>query len=204
MTPHLQAVPLIAILRGVTPDAVLGVAEVLIDAGFRAIEVPLNSPAALQSIQALRAHVGGSVLIGAGTVLSVAQAEAAVAAGAALVLSPNRNEAVIRRTVQLGALSMPGVATCSEALEALDAGAHALKLFPADVLGTVTLRAWRAVLAPGTPMFCVGGIDAGNIGEFKRAGAAGVGVGSSLYTPGVSFADLALRARSMRSAWFDD
>ena len=194
--------PLIAILRGVTPDEVLGIADALVDAGFRVIEVPLNSPAALQSIEALAARFGDTVLIGAGTVLNVQQVDAAIAAGAGLLLSPNRNEAVIRRTVQSGALSMPGVATCSEALEALDAGASALKLFPADVLGTATMKAWRAVLPAGTPMFCVGGIDAGNIGEFKRAGATGIGLGSSLYQPRIPVADAASRARVLRLAWF--
>lgn len=193
--------PLIAILRGVTPAEVLGVGDTLVDAGFKVIEVPLNSPAALQSIVALAARFSKSVLIGAGTVLTVAQADAAIAAGAGLLLSPNRNEAVIRRTVQAGVLSMPGVATCSEALEALDAGAHALKLFPADVLGTATLKAWRAVLPADTPMFCVGGVDAANIGEFKRAGAAGAGLGSSLYRAGMIPADLAMRAHALRRAW---
>ncbi len=193
--------PLIAILRGVTPARVLGVGEVLVDAGFRVIEVPLNSPAALQSIEALAKRFGKSVLVGAGTVLNAAQVDDAVAAGAGLLLSPNRNEAVIRRTVQAGAYSMPGVATCSEAFEALDAGAHALKLFPADVLGTATLRAWCAVLPPGTSMFCVGGVDVGNIGEFKRAGAAGIGLGSSLFRPETSLDDLAGRAQALQRAW---
>lgn len=194
--------PLIAILRGVTVDEVLGIADVLVDAGFQVIEVPLNSPAALQSIETLAARFGDTVLIGAGTVLNVQHVDAAIAAGAGLLLSPNRNEAVIRRTVQAGALSMPGVATCSEALEALDAGAHALKLFPADVLGTATMKAWRAVLPAGTPMFCVGGMDAGNIGEFKRAGATGIGLGSSLYQARIPIADVASRARVLRLAWF--
>lgn len=193
--------PLIAILRGIAPEQVLGVAEILIDAGFKVIEVPLNSPAALRSIEALAARFGQAVLIGAGTVLSVAQADAAIVAGARLLLSPNRDIAVIQRTVSAGVLSMPGVATCSEAFEALAAGAHALKLFPADVLGTPTLKAWRAVLPAGTPMFCVGGMDAGNVGAFKRAGASGIGLGSSLYQPHLPRTELAARALALRRAW---
>ena len=198
----LLADPLIAILRGVAPEEVVAIGEALFDAGFRVMEVPLNSPAPLQSIQALAARFGDTVLVGAGTVLNVQQVDAAVAAGAGLLLSPNRNAAVIRRTVQAGALSMPGVATCSEAVEALDAGAHALKLFPADTLGTATLKAWRAVLPTGTALFCVGGIDAGNIGDYQHAGADGIGLGSSLYQPGMSALEVAFRARALRLAWF--
>ena len=198
---HLLAHPVVAILRGVTPDTVLGVAQVLLDAGFRVIEVPLNSPSPLASIEALAREFGADVLVGAGTVLSPAQVDDVVAAGAGLVLSPNCHAEVIAQTLRHGVLAMPGVATPSEAFAALAAGAQTLKLFPADVLGTASFKGWRAVLPKDTPMFGVGGIDADNLASFRRAGAAGVGLGSSLYVPGISLDELAQRARQLLAAW---
>jgi 2-dehydro-3-deoxyphosphogalactonate aldolase len=198
---HLLAHPVVAILRGVTPDTVLGVAQVLLDAGFRVIEVPLNSPSPLASIEALAREFGADVLVGAGTVLSPAQVDDVVAAGAGLVLSPNCHAPVIAQTLRHGVLAMPGVATPSEAFAALAAGAQTLKLFPADVLGTASFKGWRAVLPKDTPMFGVGGIDADNLASFRQAGAAGVGLGSSLYVPGIGLTELALRARQLLAAW---
>ena len=198
---HLLAHPVVAILRGVTPDTVLGVAQVLLDAGFRVIEVPLNSPSPLASIEALAREFGADVLVGAGTVLSPAQVDDVVAAGAGLVLSPNCHAPVIAQTLRHSVLAMPGVATPSEAFAALAAGAQALKLFPADVLGTASFKGWRAVLPKDTPMFGVGGIDADNLASFRQAGAAGVGLGSSLYVPGIGLTELALRARQLLAAW---
>lgn len=198
---HLLAHPVVAILRGVTPDTVLGVAQVLLDAGFRVIEVPLNSPAPLASIEALAREFGADVLVGAGTVLSPAQVDDVVAAGAGLVLSPNCHAPVIAQTLRHGVLAMPGVATPSEAFAALAAGAQTLKLFPADVLGTASFKGWRAVLPKDTPMFGVGGIDADNLASFRQAGAAGVGLGSSLYVPGIGLTELAQRARQLLAAW---
>ena len=193
--------PVIAILRGVTPDEVLAVGEVLIDAGFKVIEVPLNSPSAFASIEMLASRFGADVVVGAGTVLSVTGVDGSVSAGADLILAPNRNVAVIERAVHRGVVSMPGVATPSEGFEALAAGAHALKLFPSDVLGPVTVKAWRAVFPKSTPMFCVGGICVENMGAFRNAGANGVGLGSSLYEPGVSLTALAARASNLMVAW---
>jgi 2-dehydro-3-deoxyphosphogalactonate aldolase len=193
--------PVIAILRGVTPDEVLAVGKVLIDAGFKVIEVPLNSPSAFASIEMLASRFGADVVVGAGTVLSVTDVDGSVSAGANLILAPNRNIAVIERAVHHGVVSMPGVATPSEGFEALAAGAHALKLFPSDVLGPATVKAWRAVFPKSTPMFCVGGIGVENMGAFRNAGANGVGLGSSLYAPGVSLTTLAVRARSLLAAW---
>ena len=198
---RLLANPVVAILRGVTPDTVLGVAQVLLDAGFRVIEVPLNSPSPLVSIEALAREFGAEVLVGAGTVLSPAQVDDVVAAGARLVLSPNCHAPVIAQTLCHGALAMPGVATPSEAFAALAAGAQTLKLFPADVLGTASLKGWRAVLPAGTPMFGVGGIGVDNLASFRQAGAAGVGLGSSLYVPGIGLTELAQRARQLLAAW---
>ena len=198
---RLLADPVVAILRGVTPETVLGVAQVLMEAGFRVIEVPLNSPSPLVSIETLAREFGAELLVGAGTVLSPAQVDEVVAAGATLVLSPNCHPPVIAQTLHHGALAMPGVATPSEAFTALAAGAQTLKLFPADVLGPASFKGWRAVLPKNTPMFGVGGIGADNLASFRQAGAAGVGLGSSLYVPGISLPELAQRARQLLAAW---
>jgi 2-dehydro-3-deoxyphosphogalactonate aldolase len=196
-----MTIPLVAILRGVRPDEALAVAHTLCEAGFQAIEVPLNSPQPLDSLRLLAAGLGRDVLLGAGTVRTVAEVEAVQQAGARLVLSPHRDAAVIRRSRALGLLSMPGVATPSEAFEALDAGAHALKLFPADVLGPASFKAWASVLPAGTPMYAVGGVDAHNLAAFRRAGARGAGLGSSLYQPGMELAELRRRAQALIAAW---
>ena len=175
---------LVAILRGVTPDTVIEVAECLVQSGFKTIEVPLNSPKPLESIRLLQQQFAGRAVIGAGTVLTVAQVEAVAETGAQLVLSPNMDVAVIERTRALGLTSIPGVATATEAFRALQAGAHALKLFPADVLGVATLKAWLSVMPANTRIYAVGGIDASNTAAFAAAGAAGAGVGGALYKPG--------------------
>jgi len=197
----LLARPVVAILRGVQPDEVLGVADVLLRAGFTSIEVPLNSPQPLHSIEKLARHCPPEVLVGAGTVLREADVDACAAAGARIVLAPNTNLRVIERAVARGLLTMPGVATPSEGFAALEAGAQLLKMFPADVLGTASLKAWRSVFPSGTPFFAVGGIDADNMPAFRRAGASGVGLGSALYAPGIALGELETRARRMLAAW---
>ena len=191
----------VAILRGVKPDEVLGVADALIAGGIAVIEVPLNSPQPFDSIARLARAVGAPVRIGAGTVLSAADVDRAADAGATLVLAPNFDAAVVQRTVQRGLFSMPGVATPSEGFAALAAGAHGLKLFPAEMLGPPVMKAWRAVFAPHTPMYAVGGIGESNIAAFKAAGATGVGVGSSLYAPGVAAQELTRRAQALLQRW---
>lgn len=198
---RLLAHPLVAILRGVRPDEVLAVAEVLVAAGFRSIEVPLNSPQPFDSIAALAKRWGRELVIGAGTVLAEADVARCADAGARLVLAPNRNEAVIRAAVARGLVVMPGVATPSEAFEALAAGAQALKLFPADVLGTASFKGWKAVLPPGVPLFAVGGVEVANLRAFRQAGAAGAGLGSSLYAPGRALPELRERALALAAAW---
>ncbi len=175
---------IVAILRGITPDFVLEVAECLVQCGIKTIEVPLNSPQALQSIQLLHERFAAEAVIGAGTVLSARQVDEVAQAGATLVLSPDMNVEVIARTRALGLTSIPGVATPTEAFRALEAGASALKLFPADVLGVASLKAWRSVLPADVRIFAVGGIEAGNAASFLAAGAVGVGVGGWLYRPG--------------------
>jgi 2-dehydro-3-deoxyphosphogalactonate aldolase len=191
----------VAILRGVKPDEVLAVADALIAGGIAVIEVPLNSPQPFVSIELLARAVGAQVRIGAGTVLSPADVERAADAGATLVLAPNFDVAVVQRAVQRRLFSMPGAATPSEGFAALAAGAHGLKLFPAEMLGPAVLKAWRAVFAPHTPMYAVGGIGEANLAAFKSAGATGVGVGSSLYAPGVVASELTRRARALVQRW---
>lgn len=193
--------PVVAILRGVTPDTVLDVAQVLFDAGFRVIEVPLNSPQALLSIEKIRVVLGEHVMVGAGTVLNPEQVDACGQAGATLILSPNMNPRVIGRSRERGLLSVPGVATPSEGFDALDAGANALKMFPADVLGTASIKAWRAVFPPATGFFSVGGIGTHNLRDFRLAGATGVGLGTSLFVPGLALDELARRATALLTAW---
>lgn len=191
----------IAILRGVQPEEVLGVAEALVRGGVRVIEVPLNSPRPLDSIERLARQWGGQLLVGAGTVLSAADADRVADAGGRLVLAPNLDAEVVRRTKARGLLSVPGVATPSEGFAALAAGADALKLFPAEMLGPPVLKAWRAVFPPGTPMLPVGGVGLHNLAAFRAAGAAGAGIGSSLYAPGVALDELQRRAAELVHAW---
>ena len=194
----------IAILRGVRPDEVLDVAQVLREAGIRTIEVPLNSPEPLQSIRRLAEAFGTDTLIGAGTVLTPEAVDAVAAAGARLVLAPNLDAAVVRRAKALGLWAMPGVATPSEGFHALACGADGLKLFPGETLGPPVHKAWRAVFPKSVPMYAVGGVGVETLPAFRAAGATGAGVGSSLYAPGVALAELARRARALRAAWGED
>ena len=191
----------VAILRGVTPAEVLDVAEALLRGGVRVIEVPLNSPAPLHSIERLAQALGGRALIGAGTVLTAADADRVADAGARLLLAPNVDAAVVRQAKARGLIAMPGVATPSEGYAALAAGADALKLFPAEMLGPPVLKAWRAVFPPGTSMWPVGGVGLHNLAAFRAAGAAGAGIGSALYSPGVALDELERRARALVQAW---
>jgi len=191
----------IAILRGVTPEEVLAVGRALFDGGIRVIEVPLNSPRPFDSLECLVREFGQAALIGAGTVLDAADADRVADAGAGLVLSPNFDAAVVRRSKARGLLSMPGVATPSEGFAALAAGADALKLFPAELLGPPVMKAWRSVFAPGTPMFAVGGVGEHNLVAFRRVGATGAGIGSSLYAPGTAPEELDERARRLVALW---
>jgi len=194
----------IAILRGVRPDEVLDVARALVAGGVAVIEVPLNSPQPFDSLARLAREAGAlGVRVGAGTVLNAGDVDRAAAAGATLVLAPNLDAAVVQRTVQRGLFSMPGVATPSEGFAALAAGAHGLKLFPGEMLGAPVMKAWRAVFAPGTSFYAVGGVGEHNIAAYRAAGARGVGVGSALYAPGVTLTELTRRARVLVQCWRD-
>jgi 2-dehydro-3-deoxyphosphogalactonate aldolase len=192
---------IIAILRGITPDEILPVAGVLIESGIDAIEVPLNSPDALRSIEALCHVHGARLLCGAGTVLTTAQVDAVGNAGGKLIVSPNTDSDVIRRAVARGMLSMPGFATASEAFAALKAGARALKLFPAGTYGASHVKALRAVLPREVPLYAVGGVGAANVGEWLHAGADGIGIGGELYQPGSSPAEVRERAQHLVAAY---
>ncbi len=195
-----QHCPLIAILRGVTPVEVVAVGEALIAAGLRIIEVPLNSPEPLESVARLAGACASRAVIGAGTVLQAAEVAAVQAAGGTLIVSPNTNAAVIAATRRSGLVSLPGIATPSEAFAALEAGATALKLFPAEGASPATLKALHAVLPGGVRVLPVGGITPGNLGIWLEARAAGFGLGSALYAAGRTPAEVAARARRFVSA----
>lgn len=194
------ACPLVAILRGLTPEEAPAVGEALVGAGFGLIEVPLNSPEPLRSIAILAEQLAGRALIGAGTVLEAPQVEAIAAAGGTLVVSPNTDAAVIGATRAAGLVSLPGYQTPTEAFTALKAGATALKLFPADVATVGALRAHRAVLPPGTRVLAVGGVTPEGIAGWRAASADGFGLGSSLYRPGKAAADVARDADAFVNA----
>jgi len=186
----LEACPLIAILRGVRPDEVVGVGQVLVDAGFRIIEVPLNSPEPLRSIELLAAAFP-NVLVGAGTVLTPPLVADVRRAGGTLIVMPHGDPAVIRAAKQADLVCVPGVATPTEAFAALAAGADCLKMFPAELLPPIAISAWRAVLPAGTSLLPVGGITPDKIAAYRRAGAGGFGLGSALYKPGMSASQVA-------------
>jgi 2-dehydro-3-deoxyphosphogalactonate aldolase len=196
----LADLPLVAILRGITPDEALPVADALVAAGFRCLEVPLNSPEPFESISRMAAHLGERALVGAGTVLRVEDVHRVADAGGRIVISPNCDTDVIAATKALGLQSLPAYFTPSEAFRAIAAGADALKLFPAEAAGPAALKAVRAVLPADFPVLPVGGIDAETIPAYLAAGAAGFGIGSSLYAPGRSAEDVGARARALVEA----
>jgi 2-dehydro-3-deoxyphosphogalactonate aldolase len=196
----LERCPLIAILRGVRPDEVEAIGEALVAAGFLLIEVPLNSPDPIDSIARLARRFEGRALIGAGTVTRADQVAAVVEAGGAMIVSPNCDPAVIAATRAAGLASLPGVMTPSEGLAALEAGATALKLFPAEAASPTLLRAMRAVLPPDTRVLPVGGIAPDTLARWLRAGAAGAGLGSELYRAGFGPEQVGQRASAFMAA----
>lgn len=207
MPPHparfataLQTCPLVAILRGITPDEAADVGRALVAAGFHLIEVPLNSPQPFDSIARLVEAVGDRAMIGAGTVTDVADVARVAAAGGQLMVAPNCDPAVIRAACAAGLATAPGIFTPTEAFAAIAAGAHALKLFPAEALAPGTLKAMRAVLPAAMPVLVVGGITPASMAPWRAAGAAGFGLGSALYQPGLSAAEVGARAQAFVAA----
>lgn len=192
--------PLIAILRGVRPDEVEDIGEALVEAGFGLIEVPLNSPDPFESIGRLAKRFEGRAVIGAGTVLKVEQVAAVRDSGGTMIISPNANTNVIGATAAARLVSLPGIATPTEAFAALDAGATALKLFPAEAASPAVLKAMRAVLPSGTRVLPVGGVAPDTMEPWRAAGAAGFGLGSALYKPGLSAAEVGANARAFVTA----
>lgn len=196
----MRELPLVAILRGVQPSEALAIGTVLVEAGFRLIEVPLNSPRPLESIELLRKHFPQAV-VGAGTVLKPQEVRDVGAAGGELIVAPNFSRDVVVETVRLGMVSLPGILTPTEAFAALDAGAHGLKLFPSEIASPAVVKAMLAVLPNGTPIVPVGGIGADNMKAWRAAGAAGFGLGSSLYKPGDDAGAVRTKAAAILAAW---
>jgi 2-dehydro-3-deoxyphosphogalactonate aldolase len=193
--------PLVAILRGLAPDRALAVGEALVGAGFRVIEVPLNSPEPLRSIEVLAGRLPGEILVGAGTVLDPADVERIRDAGGRLIVMPHADPAVIRRAKEARLACTPGVATPTEAFAVLRAGADALKLFPAEGIPPAVVKAWRAVLPAGTMLLPVGGIRPDTMRPYVEAGADGFGLGSALFTPALSAEEIGRNAASFARAW---
>ena len=192
--------PLIAIIRGVRPDEVEAIGEALVEGGIRIIEVPLNSPDPFDSIARLAARMDGRALVGAGTVLQVEQVDQVRAAGGQLIVSPSTRPVVIAATVAAGMISCPGYFTPSEAFAALDAGAHALKLFPAEAASPAVVRAQRAVLPKHIRLIVVGGVGPDTMTPWIEAGADGFGLGSGIYKPGQDPATTLDQARAYTTA----
>jgi len=190
MNKFLKELPLIAIVRGVKPAEALEVAQALYDGGIPCVEVPLNSPQPYESIKLIADAFGAKMLVGAGTVLTVDQVRKVKEAGGEIIVSPNVNAEVIRERKTLSMLSYPGIMTITEAFQALEAGADALKLFPADSVGKSFIKAAKAILPAGTQVLAVGGVDQSNIKEWQEAGADGFGLGSSLYKPSYTIAEI--------------
>ncbi|WP_254057311.1 2-dehydro-3-deoxy-6-phosphogalactonate aldolase [Stenotrophomonas sp. ZAC14A_NAIMI4_1] len=197
----MQPLPLVAILRGLTPQEAPAIGAALADAGFHLLEVPLNSPQPLHSIELLARQLGDRCLVGAGTVLTTGQVQDVANAGGRLLVMPHADVEVIASAHALGMRCTPGVATPTEAFAALRAGADALKLFPAEQLPPPVLKAWSSVLPAGTALLPVGGITPERMAAYRSAGAVGFGIGSALYAPGTPAAEVARRARAFIDAW---
>jgi len=201
LSAYLRPLPLVAVLRGIAPEEVVSVGEALFEAGFRILEVPLNSPRPLESIERMARALGDRCLVGAGTVLAMADVARIRDAGGRLIVMPHADVAVIAHAKSSGLTCLPGVATPTEAFAALAAGADGLKMFPAEQLSPATLRAWRAVLPRATLVFPVGGIGPESMAAYWEAGADGFGTGSRLYKTGAAIDDVRSAARAYAVAF---
>jgi 2-dehydro-3-deoxyphosphogalactonate aldolase len=197
---HMDALPLVAILRGLKPEEALEVGQAIVNAGFHILEVPLNSPDPLRSIQIL-AEAFPNALVGAGTVTTAQQVRDIKAAGGQIIISPHLDDNVVCEAVNLGLISMPGVATPTEAFRAIALGAHGLKLFPAEMISPSIVKAMRAVLPSHVRLIPVGGIGAHNIADYRQCGASGFGIGSALYAPGKTVEAIGESAATFVRAW---
>ncbi len=197
----MQQRQLIAILRGIHPSEAIDITQVLIDSGINKIEVPLNSPEPLKSIETMVKHFGDQAIFGAGTVLNSDQVDAVANTGASMIVSPNFNASVVARTKALNMLSYPGVLTPSECFNAIDAGADGLKIFPASTIGPSGVAAMAVVLPKTTPLFAVGGASASNFAQWLQAGIQGFGIGSALYKPGDSVEKVQRIAKEIVAAY---
>lgn len=197
---HMDALPLVAILRGLKPEEALEVGQAILNAGFHILEVPLNSPDPLRSIQIL-AEAFPNALVGAGTVTTAQQVRDIKAAGGQIVISPHLDDNVVCEAVNLGLISMPGVATPTEAFRAIALGAHGLKLFPAEMISPSIVKAMRAVLPSHVRLIPVGGIGAHNIADYRQCGASGFGIGSALYAPGKTVQAIGESAAAFVRVW---
>ena len=196
----MDRLPLVAILRGLSPEEALDVGRAIVNAGFHILEVPLNSPDPLRSIQILAAAFP-NVLVGAGTVTTAQQVRDIKAAGGQLIISPHLDDNVVCETVNLGLISLPGVATPSEAFKAIALGAHGLKLFPSEMISPAVVKAMRAVLPGHIRLIPVGGIGTHNMADYRKSGASGFGIGSALYAPGKSAQAVGESAAAFVKAW---
>ena len=197
---HMDALPLVAILRGLKPEEALEVGQAILNAGFHILEVPLNSPDPLRSIQIL-AEAFPNALVGAGTVTTAQQVRDIKAAGGQIVISPHLDDNVVCEAVNLGLISMPGVATPTEAFRAIALGAHGLKLFPAEMISPSVVKSMRAVLPGHVRLIPVGGIGAHNMADYRQCGASGFGIGSALYAPGKTVQAIGKSAAAFVRAW---
>jgi len=199
----LAPLPLVAILRGLTPPDAVEIGQSLVDAGFHVLEVPLNSPRPIDSIALLQQAFGDRCTIGAGTVRTLSDIDAVAATGARLIVMPHADIKIIAAAKRAGMHCVPGVATPTEAFAAIDAGADALKLFPAEQLSPAVLKAWRSILPAAVPLLPVGGIAPERMADYVVAGADGFGIGSALYAPARNAADTSHRAHAFVEAWRD-
>ncbi len=198
---YLADLPLVAILRGLKPDNAEATGHALVEAGFRVIEVPLNSPEPFRSIETLARTMPGNVLVGAGTVLDPDQVNGVRDVGGKLIVMPHADLEVIRRAKENNLVCTPGVATPTEAFAALKAGADAIKIFPAEATPPAVVKAWRAVLPKETIVLPVGGIKPDTMKDYVAAGASGFGLGSALFTPAMSVEEIGRNARAFATAW---